>query len=394
MGFIFSSKKRERIVAIFDIGSGSVGGAMVKIPANNQGVPEIIKTVASNEIKFRKDLDFNLLLRDMSSALFLTASSLNDQKLGAPDEIYCFIASPWYLSETRTIKMNRDKAFIFNKRLADELIQKEITNLKEIYKSKYEESEGVPEIIERQIMSVLLNGYSIEEPLGKRCKSLEMNMIISIAPLVCLNKIRDTLSKTFHNTKINFSSFTVASYLAIRDKYVTQDSYLLIDVSGEITDVGIVSKGALKAVLSFPFGKKTLLKQLCSKLDIELRDAKELFKLYSEGNLSANYAKKVTPIFKSIENSWNDSFKQCVSTLPRTLVLPNTIFLTVDNDIKKWFTRILQDEEYIQSAETNNKRNVVSIDGPEFLPLCSSKEGICDPFIMIESIAIMRKLGK
>ena len=30
---------------------------------------------------------------------------------------------------------------------------------------------------------------------------------------------------------------------------------LLIDVSGEITDVGIVTKGVLRSILSFPFGK-------------------------------------------------------------------------------------------------------------------------------------------
>lgn len=394
MGFIFSSQKKERVVAIFDIGSGSVGGALVKIPANNQGIPVIIKSVPNNEIKFSKDLNFNSLLKNMTSALYLTAHSLYLKKSGAPDEIFCFMSSPWYLSETRIIKMTRDKPFLFNKRLATDLINKEITALSEIYKNKYGDSDGAPEILDQNIMNVSLNGYKMIDPLGKKGKSLEMDMFISLSPKLCLNRIRDTLSKIYHHTDVSFSSFTMATYLAVRDKYITQDSYLLLDISGEITDVGIVSKGVLKAVMSFPFGKRTFYNQICSKLDIELRDAKELFKLYSDNNLSADYRKKVEPVFKSIEKSWNESFNQCINSLPKTLVLPNTIFLTADNDIKNWFADVLRNEEYIQPISSDHKCTVVSIDGPEFLNMCDVKEGECNPFLMIEAIAIMRKTAK
>ncbi len=394
MGFLFSSQKKEKLIAIFDIGSGSVGGAMVRMPIDGNGVPIIIKSVRGNEIKFRKDFDFNSLLKDMTSSLYLTANSLYEKKIGAPDEIYCVMASPWYLFETKIIKMSRNNSFIFTKRLANELIQKEISSLTEIYKTKYGTLEGSPEIIEQNTIKVALNGYNIKDPIGKKCKSLEMDMLISLAPELCLNKIRETLSKIFHHTSVRFSSFTMATYLAIRDKYVKDDSYLLLDISGEITDVGIVSKGILKAVLSFPFGKKTFFNQICSKLDIELRDAKELFKLYSSDNLSPDFKKKVIPVFKSIENSWNESFRQCIGTLPRTLFLPDTIFLTADNDIKNWFAEVLRNEEFIQPKVFDNKFTVITIEGPEFLNMCDIDGGTCDPFIMIEAISIMRKMGK
>lgn len=394
MGFLFTSKKKERIVAIFDIGSGSVGGAMVRIPMDGKGVPVILKVAQSNEIKFRKDLDFDSLMKDMTSALYLTANSLYDKKSGAPDEIYCVLASPWYLSETRVIKLAKEKPFMFSKHLATELIEKEIFNLTEIFKGKYGDGEGIPEIIEQHTMAVSLNGYRMEDPLGKKCKSLEMDMLISLAPKVSLDKIRDTLSKIYHHIDISFASFTMATYLAVRDKYITQDSYLLLDISGEITDVGIVSKGVLKAVLSFPFGRKTFFKQICSKMDIELRDAKEFFKLYCDNTLSAELKKKVDPVIESIEKSWNQSFSECISSLPRTLVLPDTIFLTADNDIKNWFADVLRNEEYLQPTVSNRKCTVITLDGPEFLDMCNIEDGSCDPFLMVEAIAVMRKISK
>ena len=392
MAFSFITNNKEKIIAIFDIGTGSVGGALVKIPTDDKGLPTIIKSTRT-EIKFRKNFEFGLFIEDMIGTLSNTAQSLYNMKAGAPEEIFCVLASPWYLSETRIIKMSQKKPFIFSKHLASSLITKEVQTLMESFKAKYGDLESLPEMIEQHTMSVALNGYNTRDPLGKKCNFIEMSMIISLSPKLCVDKMRETLSKIFHHTPVSFSSFTIATYFAVREKYIVPDSYLLLDISGEITDVGIVSKGVLKSSLSFPFGKKTFFDYICTKLEIELRDAKEIFKLYSEGTLSLEHKNKIEPLFKSIENSWGEAFDQCIATLPRTLVLPNTIFLTADNDIRKWFASALEKDEHIKSVINDNKCTVVTLEGPEFLNMCDVKEGGCDSFLMIEAIAIMRKMA-
>lgn len=393
MGFFNSSSNKERLVAIFDIGSGSVGGALARIPTDGKGIPTIIKS-ARTEIAFKNELDFGVFLNDMLEALSSTATELYKGKVGAPREIVCVMASPWYLSETRTVKMSKEHSFVFTNRLADELFQKEIDSLKEKYQTKYGGVDSAPEIIEHQVMGVSLNGYSIPDPIGKKSKSVEMNIIMSLSPKLCLDKIKRTLSKTYHSTPVSFSSFAVASYIAVRDRYISTNSYLLLDISGEITDVGIVSKGILKATLSFPFGKKTFFKYMCSKLEIELRDAKELFSLYSSGTISKKLKDKLDPLFKSIEGSWGEALRECIGTLPRTLTLPGTIFLTADSDMRDWFVNVVRNDEYIQSMVAERKCTVITLEGPEFLNMCNVKDGLCDPFLMIEAIAIMRKKEK
>lgn len=393
MGFIFTTQKKENTIAVFDIGSGSVGGAIIKLPLNNNGIPIIIKSIRE-DIKSRGVFNFESFTKDMILTLGKVANSLYAEKLGAPSEIHCVMASPWYLSETRVIKMKKEKSFTFDKDIASELIEKEIQGLTADYKNKYGESNDLPEVIEQYTMMVSLNGYQVEDPIGKKCQFLDMNMVISLSPASCINKIKEALSKTFHHTKVSFSTFTVDAYLAVRDKYVAPDSYLLLDVSGELTDVGIVTKGILKSALSFPFGKKTFFKQICQKLKIEQRDAEELFKLYSENNLSSTFKEKMIPVFESIENSWMQAFEECIETLPRTLILPNTIFLTADNDIKNWFSNVLLKEDHVQITTSEHKSTVITLDGQEFLNMCDVKNGACDPFIMIEAIAIMRKMVK
>lgn len=391
MGLFFKSeKKKENIIAIFDIGSGSVGGAIVRIPNDGKHIPTIIKSVRA-EVISREELDFKTFTSDMLDALGSTARMLYDSKLGAPEEIHCVLASPWYLSETRVVKLAREHSFAFTQKIADELLEKEILSLKEDYDKKYGNVKTTPQVIEHNVMGVSLNGYLVDDPFGKRSRSVEMHLAISLSPKSVLDKIEKTISNTFHHIPVTFSSFVMSSYLAVREKYITPDSYLLLDIGGEITDVAIITKGILKASLSFPFGKKTFFKYICTKLEIEERDAVELFNLYSTGTLSDRKKKKVEQLFQSIENSWGEAFRACIGTLPHTLRLPSTIFLTADSDIRGWFVDVVRNEPFIQSMVVDHKCTVITLEGPEFLSMCSVRDGTCDPFLMVEAIGFMRK---
>jgi hypothetical protein len=386
---IFSTKK-EKLVAIFDIGSGSVGGALVRIPQNKKDLPTIIKSTRTDIVN-RKEVDFNLFLNDMILALGFTSQDIYQSKLGAPDEIVCVLASPWYLSETRMIKMSKEHSFVFTKKIVNDLLLNEVELLDKDFKEKYNGLDSLPEIIEHPIVGVSLNGYQVDDPLGKRTKSLEMSMIISLCPKICLDNITETISKSFHDIPVSFSSFMLASYVSVRDRYMNHDSYLLLDIGGEVTDIGIIYKGVLKQSLSFPCGRKTLYRDICNALKIELRDAVEIFSLYSKNTLSEKEKAKILPVLDSIGSRWIKLFKESIDSLPRTLTIPNVIFLTIDSDVKDWFIKIINSEDYIKSMILNKKFTIVSIDGPEFLNMCSVRDSYCDPFLMIESISVARR---
>jgi hypothetical protein len=386
---LFSSKK-EKLVAIFDIGSGSVGGALVKIPMDKESLPTIIKSVRT-DIVDREEIDFDLFLKDMILALGFTSRSIYESSLGAPDEIVCVLASPWYISETRMIKISKERSFTFTKKIVDELLAKEIESFNLIYKNKYG-VDSTSEVIEHPVIGVALNGYHVDDPMGKKTRSIELDMVISLSPKVCLDKIQETISQNFHHTPISFSSFMMSSYIAVRDRYMNHDSYLLLDIGGEVTDVGIISKGIIRDSLSFPYGRKTLFRNISKKLNIELRDAYEIFSLFNRDTLSEKEKDKLLPVLEIMQKLWGASFKECINTLPRTLTLPSTMFLTIDSDVKDWFVKIINNEEYIQSMVPNKKFTLVTIDGPEFLNMCNINNGTCDPFLMIESISVMRKM--
>lgn len=389
---LFTKKNKDKNILIFDIGSGSVGGAYVKIPFEKNKLPVILKTTRT-EIIFKNEFNLEVLFMDMLSALNFTATSLHQEKIGKIDGIYCVLASPWYFSRTRNIEYNSEENFIFTKKMANQLINKEIIDLSKLYQEKYENIISESEVIESHIMGILLNGYLTDDPFGKKTKNVNINTIVSVSPKLYLEKIKQIILKNFSydHKNIKFSSFIFDSHLAVRDRYNHINSYLLIDISGQITDVGIVYNNSLKYSLSFSFGKKSFFKYICTKLELELRDAEELFKLYSTGNISESYRKRVEPLFKSIENSWGEAFRQCIDVLPRTFILPNTIFFTADNDIKKWFSKMVCEKCRPDGVSTDNDCTVYSLSGEDFIDMCNVKNGTCDPFLMIESIASAKK---
>ncbi len=392
MGFLFEGKKNKETVAIFDIGSGSVGGAVINIPNDTKETPCIIDSVRT-EINYNENkIDSSLFTRSMLRALSLTINKLFKINSTLPDRIVCVVTSPWYSSETKIVKIKKESSFIFTKKIAEDLIKKEIKKTMITHSKKNNTIYNKLEIIEHFIMKVSLNGYQVESPLGSKTKSVEISMITSFSQKFFLDKIRKVILKTYHEIPISFSSFISDYYFSIRNKYISPDSYLLLNIRGEITEVGIVSKGTLKDTLSFPFGKKTFLKYISSKLEIELRDAKELFNLYSSGYLSKEKEEEVAPLFKSAESSWSESFRECIKNLPYTLALPDTIFLIANFDIIDYFSSVINNEKFIQAMTIKHKCKVIPIRGSEFLNICKYNEKIIhDPFLMIESVSIIKK---
>lgn len=388
---IFSSTKKEKIIAIFDIGSGSIGGAIARLSSDARTAPVILASTRI-DIAHHEHGDFDNFLLKMTHALHDTAQKLHDKRVGAPEKIFCVLGSPWYLSQTRIVKMAKEKPFVFSRRVADDLLRKELSSLENEYEEKYGTTKSAPVMIEHTIVSVALNGYVIDDPIGKKAKALEMNIIISLSPQMCIDAISDCLVRTFHDVPVHYSSFMTSAYLAVRDQFIDPHSYLLVDVGGEVTDVAIVSKGVLKSSLSFPFGRKEFFRFMSTKLNMELRDAEELFSLYRNDALDQKRKETLGPLFELIEQSWSEAFYNVLRLLPHALGLPSTVFLTADVDVRDWFARALRNGRYVRSIVSLHPLTVITLDGPNFLPLCKVENSLCDPFLMIETIALSRKL--
>ncbi len=386
----FKTKIKEKIVIVFDIGSSSVGGFVLSLGKN--GIPKIIFTVRE-PITLEMTLNPEQFLILTIKSLDLVVDKIFKQGLGAPEKIFCTLASPWHVSETRTIKLEKNEPFIFNSKLADSLIQKEIALFEEEYLAKYANTEDRVLPIEFKNIKTMLNGYEVSEPLNQKIKELEITIFISISSEKVLNKIKESIGKHFYFKEIRFFSFLFAAFAVVRDVYSHTEDFLLIDIGGEVTDISMVKKNTLRESISFPLGVNFIIRGVASAMISSIEEAKSLISLLKDGHAGDAETKKIEEALDGLRIKWLNKFQESLANISNDISIPSTIYISIEKDLVDFFCYAIKTEQFNQFSFTESKFEIVFLSGEVFHGMATFEANVVrDPNCMIASICINRFL--
>lgn len=390
---IFSKRQKEgKLVLVFDIGSSSVGVALFR--KENTGVPKILYSLRE-PILLEENISSSRLLFLTIRSLKSVASKISTSGKGAPNEIHVVLSSPWFASQTRVTKLEKNTPFIFTTKLADSLLEKEMNLFKEEHIKKYEGSEGELQPIEFKNMKTVLNGYPSPNPLGQKAHELEMNVFISMSSRIVLEKIEEAVFKYFHTKEIKFSSFLMTSFAVARDMFVNQDNFLLVNIGGEMTDISMIKKDTLNEAISFPLGRNFIIRGVAKGLNCSLNEAQSILSLYKDGHAEDEAHLRLDSFIGKLKKEWVNKFQLALANISTDISIPATIFITVDSYLTDFFSEIIKTEQFNQYTLTESKFRVVflGIQALHGIALFEEDITIRDPFLIIESIYINRFLN-
>ena len=390
MGIFTKRTKAEKseLVAVFDIGSASVGGALFFM--QKSGVPKIVFSVRERIIP-QSQIDPKNLLTEMRKALNNVARQMVVSNFGAPKKIFCVLSSMWYISHNRVIRIKKNTPFIFTDKLANGLIEKELKLFKEDYLGKYVKNDKQIRVIELKNIKTTLNGYEVSNPYKQKANDLEMTLFISMAEEEVLSNIKDVIAQHFHTEDVVFSSFIMASFTVVRDMHLHQKDFILVDICGEITDISIIKNNVLTGSASYPLGSNFIARNMASILGSNLEEAKTFLSLYKDGHAEERIHQRFDPVIKSSKARWLDKFQASLNTLLNDISVPNTIYLTVDQGFANFFIDIIQKEQFNQYILTSSKFNIKLIDNSLLHKVAVfEKNVIRDIFLIIDAIYINR----
>lgn len=392
MGIFPWNKKENKLVLVFDIGSSSVGGALFLM--QESGIPKIITTFRES-ITLQKSLNIDKFLSSTMKSLEVVVGKIYGARMGRPEEIFCVLSSPWRVSQTRVIKLEKNTPFIFSSKLAESLIQKEITLFEEEYLAKYEDVKSPVRSIEFKNIKTMLNGYETRNPLNQKVKEVEMNIFISISPEQVLRKIEEIIGKCFHFKVIKFSSSTLASFAVLRDMYPHNENFLLIDIGGEVTEISMAKKNILRESISFPFGLNFMIRGVASSLHSPISEAKSLISLFKDGHAAESIAKKLGSVIDRLKNEWLKNFQESLANLSNDISVPAAIYLMVDREMRDFFSEVIKTEQFNQYTLTESKFEISYLDTEAFHGMIFFDNNVVrDPNLIICSIYINRFLLK
>lgn len=381
----FANHKKNKLVALLDIGSSSVGGALVAFSSEKDGASPTVLWSKRNEIPFQETVNIEHFLQGILSALKTVAKAMSVEAKEHPTAIFCTLSSPWCLSQTRVAKSSFAQPSIVTQKIIDALVDAEAASFRSGLAS-YLES-GV--ILEQKIMRVELNGYATQKPYGERAQDIDISLYMSATPQSFLNTIRQSIEEIFHRSVDQYHSLALVSFSAFRDIFPERENFLICDIGGEVTDLSLVKNNILVETVSFPKGMMMFIRDAVSLLKRPPEEVLSRLALHFGGRHDDTLSAKFDSLVTEGRNKWLSSFREAIAELRSRNFLPDEIELTAHPIIEKWIGPSLSQTPFavgISGVGGGNLKTHI-IDAAFLRKLVSFKDIVdVDSFLALEAL--------
>ena len=339
-----------------------MAGFIVKLSKISK--PEIIYSKRL-PILFQKNLDLERHFNLMISALDSVSKDVQKQGIAhlnftglrnySIKKAHYMLSSPWCVSQTKTIKINKDKDFeVSHESIVDILNEQESKFLSDI-------SVENPIIIEKKIIEAKLNGYKTAEIYGKKTKEVEIALFLTSSSVSLLKKIKDTVGKYFSFRSSDFHSFALTAFSTIMDTYPDKESFIYVDIHGEMTDLSITKNSIFTESFSFPVGKNFFIRKLSEKLKVSPDEAVSLTNTYISGKTNQITSYKISIAIDSSLEEWSNNFRSALASLSLRMNLPGTIFMTINDNFSSIWAKKIKDEKFSRFGMAEESFDVIIV---------------------------------
>lgn len=394
--FNFGTAKEElRRFAVFDISSGSVGGMIVESEKEN---PLIILSKHRAHSNFLADVDYEAFVRAEKGALKIVAGKLKKDCPDNIDGVLGVFGSPWFIAETKTVKVEREKPFTVTENFFDEIIADEKVALEEKFRGRLagpEKASQKPEIIEQKFLKTNLNGYQTNLPIDKIARTVESEIYMSLGDEKTMKTFSLDIQNFFGSQKIVFRTWPYVIYHTVSSLLNSMDGFILVGISGETTDIILVRDEAIEELITFPRGNNTLMRGIVSVFNTFPKEVHSLINSYLEGHLDTGDQEKMIKAIDVARADWCEHFTNSFELIKDKAPFPQDVYL-IGGGIGKKFIECLEDEHFASFTALGKPFNVSSFGYQalaHFFNLKDSKEKADDTFLMIESLYARKHLG-
>jgi len=369
---MFSKKqKNELITLVVDVGSSSVGAALVSASKEAQA-KVVYSTRLSCPVPDSAGADRNYYITAVSQTLEQVMKTVLDQH--HPIHGYHIIfSSPWYSSQTNVTRIDHNSPALISRHAVEKLVD-------ESEQKFISESGANSEVVEHRVIRTKINGYETADPYNKKTKSAELTFYVSLIAKDILEAVRRIIEKNFHSRNSEISSFSLAAFSALASIVPEEKDLLIIDVRGEVTDISVVIDAALMKTSSFPQSKNGLIRTIASGLGQSPEAALSMIDLAYRGSGDATAEANVAKFAEAFKQEWLQEYNKTIQDLSTAFALPQRIFILADDDVDMFFERVL--------SETRNYGNLLTLKHLDLQKIIDPASVPTDPFLALESIFV------
>lgn len=374
---MFSSKKKKEseVIGIIDIGSARVSGGLVA------HWPHMINET-SEATEWLEIPNWDRFQAGIDQSLKTVLEKLARGRHPKPQELFVFLSAPFFIGNTKVIKTKDKSPFEITPPFLTGLVKKDLFSFDRGQK-------GDLVRLENEIMTIKLDGYPAQEPIGQMAREIELSHWQSEGHVDILNHFKKIIEAEFPEVKINFHSFAYATY-AVFSELLPDRDWILIDTGNELTDVIVIKDGYLAEHLSFPLGKNSLIRSVARALQTIPAETESTLNRYASGRINNILKNRLETALSQISPEWTDSLNESLSRALQTTILPETLYLFGDEPSDEIFADFIRQADFSQVSASRKPLKVYYADKPLSLALSHLSNKASPPpnnsFLLVEAL--------
>ncbi len=359
--------KQTRSAALIDIGSASVGGALV---IAREGEPlRMCYSLREDVRPEAEETDTDAMLRTLA---YVTERMHTEglPQLGRLSgsrhlhHVVTSVAGPWQETTVRQIVVQDPHGFTFTRAVMEKAVR---------------QTNPLPGriISDTSVIATVLNGYHTESPYGKHVTKAELTVLTSTLDKFAAREITRTVKHAFPGHTIELTAFAPVSFAVIADLYPLQKDFVVIDVSGTATDAMIVKQGIIAGVRSIPTGIHTLMQ--AGRKAVPVATGRTMI------DPARNHA--FAPRVAEAEEHWLTELESLLSAFAEEHPLPRTVFLLADTHARDFLKRFIDGSRLRTLWLSGDSLSVIAF-APEHTARLVQARGLADSDVFLAMLGI------
>jgi len=350
---------------LLDIGNGSINGAIVLFTKNK--IPRFIFT---GEVPFSIPLqpsapelsaEMKILLNKILD--YLIKNGLSKMTFAKKiEKVLVTFSSPWFALKTKHINLVQQNYFLITKDFLDDIIEKEKKVFEKLLSGEDSPNKSF-EIVEKSIVHTKINGYEMSNSLGRKTKNFDAYLCLSVVGKSTIDIVHNAILKNSHipADMVSIHTFPVVSFIVVRDIFSANSDFIIMDITGEVTDLTLVEDNVVIKSISMPSGRNFIIRQIAKKLDLSAEIAESNLHLYAEGKLDEKTKIQIQTILLDVEKEWSIYLESAIQEFSSQKNIPSTVYLTVDSDVAPIYKDFLSLVKTDSTAEFRKNMNLIHI---------------------------------
>lgn len=315
---------------ILDLGTGTVKAIVVFIEDNE------IHVVGRHYVRYSAKSVHGGVIVDLASVVAACQKAIEGAAQAAnyqPTSVVIGVGGQLVESVTTTIHYDRahpeqvlDASELKN--IIYKIQQRSSERLRTVLQEKFSDAHPDVELIHAAVVEMMLDGYTVANPIGFQGKRLTLTIFNAYIPLVYASMLQGLANQLgLQLVSIAAQPYGVSKLLAKKDN-AREINGVFIDVGQSTTDVVVVKHGSVEGMQSFSIGGHAFSRALQRGLKTTIDRAEKTKIEHGLGKLTKSASDKASELLLPEAKIWLTGIELALKEFADLKILPSRIYLT------------------------------------------------------------------